>query len=95
MRPAPRPRHAEIGEHLRCAFGNHWRAAVRVQHERSRNHAVVVVRMQRLDSGEVLLTLKKRWNDGTFAKLFQPQDLISIVDRGSTRWQAGFDLGVG
>ena len=51
--------------------------------------------MQRLDSGEVLLTLKKRWNDGTFAKLFQPQDLISIVDRGSTRWQAGFDLGVG
>ena len=41
--------------------------------------AICNERMQRLESGEVLLTLKKRWNDGTFAKLFQPQDLISKV----------------
>ena len=30
--------------------------------------AICNERMQRLESGEVLLTLKKRWNDGTFAK---------------------------
>ena len=41
--------------------------------------AICNERMQRLDSGEVLLTLKKRWHDGTFAKLFQPQDFISKV----------------
>ncbi len=41
--------------------------------------AICNERMQRLESGEVLLTLRKRWSDGTFAKLFQPQDLISKV----------------
>jgi hypothetical protein len=35
--------------------------------------------MQRLDSGEVVLTLRRRWSDGTFAKVFQPQDLIAKV----------------
>ncbi len=41
--------------------------------------AICNERMQRLESGEVLLTLRKRWSDGTWAKLFQPQDLISKV----------------
>jgi hypothetical protein len=35
--------------------------------------------LQRLQRGEVLLTLKRRWSDGTFAKLFDPQDLIAKV----------------
>ncbi|MBM4345834.1 MAG: transposase [Deltaproteobacteria bacterium] len=41
--------------------------------------AICNERLQRLESGEVLLTLRKRWSDGTFAKVFQPQDLISKV----------------
>jgi len=41
--------------------------------------AICNERLQRLESGEILLTLKRRWSDGTFAKLFQPQDFISKV----------------
>ena len=41
--------------------------------------AICNERLQRLESGEVLLTLKRPWSDGTWAKLFQPQDLISKV----------------
>jgi hypothetical protein len=41
--------------------------------------AICNERMQRLESGEVLLTLRKRWSDGAWAKVFQPQDLISKV----------------
>jgi len=41
--------------------------------------AICNERLQRLESGEVLLTLRRRWSDGTFAKVFQPQDLISKI----------------
>ena len=41
--------------------------------------AICNERLQRLESREVLLTLKRPWSDGTWAKLFQPQDLISKV----------------
>jgi hypothetical protein len=41
--------------------------------------AICNERMQRLGSGQVLISLKKKWSDGTFAKLFEPADLIAKV----------------
>ena len=41
--------------------------------------AICNERMQRLVSGQVLICLKKMRSDGTFAKLFEPADLIARV----------------
>ena len=41
--------------------------------------AVCNERMERLADGRVMIRLKSRWHDGTFAKVFEPKDLITKV----------------
>ena len=41
--------------------------------------ALCNARLERLPDGRILARLKRRWSDGTWAKLFEPVDFLSKV----------------